>query len=492
MERIKHIILLPLIALFVILIPVSVQATEVRTGTIGNNGGIIWSYDENNKILTLTGADSCDWGDYEQGSILNNICGDVEKIILQNLTVYGYADLMFAKLGSLKSIECDGFNTTYITKMRSMFWDCSALESLDLSDFDTGNVTNMGSMFCGCNSLEKLDVMNFVTSNVTSMRGMFVGCSNLVEIDVSGFDTGNVTDMYGMFGECISLSDLDLSNFNTQNVTDMGYMFFRDAQLQELDLSSFNISKVKDTEAMFMGCDKLSIIHTPKTMNTTLVIGLPTTFYNSKQKATAELTYEFCEDMLTKAIRPINPFADVKENSWQFAYVKFALENNLMAGKGKDAEGNIIFDPDKNMTRAEFVQTLYNKEGKPAVTYTDKFTDVPESAWFAKAIIWASDNGIVAGKGDKFDVNGNITREEVATILCKYATNYKQYDTSGRASLDAYEDKATISNWAVNNMSWAINYGVIKGRGTKLAPRDKATRAECATMLKNFLDAYEK
>jgi len=187
-----------------------------------------------------------------------------------------------------------------------------------------------------------------------------------------------------------------------------------------------------------------------------------------------------------------NPFADVKENSWQYTYVKFAVDNNLMAGKGKDAEGNIIFDPDKNMTRAEFVQTLYNKEGKPAVTYTNKFTDVPESAWFAKAIIWASDNGIVAGKGDKFDVNGNITREEVATILCKYATNYKQYDTSGRASLDAYEDKATISNWAVNNMSWAINYGVMKGRGTKLAPRDKATRAECATMLKNFMDAYEK
>ncbi len=196
---------------------------------------------------------------------------------------------------------------------------------------------------------------------------------------------------------------------------------------------------------------------------------------------------------VTKIEKPAkNPFADVKENSWQFTYVKFAVENNLMAGKGKDAEGNIIFDPDKNMTRAEFVQTLYNKEGKPAVTYTDKFTDVPENAWFAKAIIWASDNGIVAGKGDKFDVNGNITREEVATILCKYATNYKQYDTSGRASLDAYEDKATISNWAVNNMSWAINYGVMKGRGALLAPRDNASRAECATMLKNFMDAYEK
>jgi len=193
----------------------------------------------------------------------------------------------------------------------------------------------------------------------------------------------------------------------------------------------------------------------------------------------------------TVTVKDENPFADVKKDSWMYPFVEFVYDHNIMAGKGKTAEGKIIFDPDNYMTRAEFVQTLYNKEGKPAVTYTDTFTDVPEGQWYTNAILWASQNGIAAGKGDKFDISGKITREEVATILYKYATNYKKYDTTGRASLDAYEDTESISSWAVNNMKWAIHYGIMKGRGNVLAPKDNASRAECATMLKNFMDAYK-
>ncbi len=193
----------------------------------------------------------------------------------------------------------------------------------------------------------------------------------------------------------------------------------------------------------------------------------------------------------TVTVKKENPFADVKETDWEYPFVEFVYDHNIMAGKGKTAEGKIIFDPDNYMTRAEFVQTLYNKEGKPAVNYKATFTDVPEGQWYTNAILWASQNGIAAGKGDKFDISGKITREEVATILYKYATNYKKYDTTGRASLDAYEDTERISSWAVNNMKWAIHYGIMKGRGNVLAPKDNASRAECATMLKNFIDAYK-
>lgn len=184
--------------------------------------------------------------------------------------------------------------------------------------------------------------------------------------------------------------------------------------------------------------------------------------------------------------------ADISMNSWQYPYVKYAVENNLASGKGTDESGNAIFDPESKMTRAEFIQLLYNKEGKKEVTYEGIFSDVPENKWFAKAIVWGYKNNLVSGKDGIFDVNGNITREEVATILYKYAANLKKYDTTGVADLSGYEDADAISGWAVNNMKWAIQYNVMKGRGSKIAARDNASRAECITMLINFINAYEK
>ncbi len=184
--------------------------------------------------------------------------------------------------------------------------------------------------------------------------------------------------------------------------------------------------------------------------------------------------------------------ADVSTKSWQYPYVKYAIENKLASGKGMDALGNVLFDPESKMTRAEFIQLLYNKEGKPEVAYESIFNDVPEGKWFTKAIVWGYKNNLISGKKGIFDVNGNITREEVATILYKYAANYKKYDTTGAADLSGYEDVEEISSWAVNNMKWAIQYNVMKGRGSKIAPSDNATRAECITMLINFINEYEK
>ena len=193
-----------------------------------------------------------------------------------------------------------------------------------------------------------------------------------------------------------------------------------------------------------------------------------------------------------------NPFADVKETSWQYKAVKFALDNKLMAGKKTDAAGKIVFDPEKNMTRAEFIQTLYNKEGKPDVEFEQKFSDVKAGDWFADAIIWASKEGLIAGKGKIFDVSGNIARQEIAVILHKYA-KYNKYDATGSAELLPYGDDEKIASWAQDAMRWAISKGVMKGKGSgndlsayKLDPTGDATRAECAAMLKNFMDTYQE
>ena len=154
-------------------------------------------------------------------------------------------------------IDLSGFDTSQVTNMRFMFYNCSSLKSIDLSRFDTSKVTDMDAMFHGCSSLESIDLSNFNTSKVTDMGYMFYYCSSLKSIDLSNFDTSKVTDMDAMFYGCSSLEFIDLSNFVTSNVIDMGHMFKGCSSLESIDLSNFDTSKVTDMGFMFKGCSSL-------------------------------------------------------------------------------------------------------------------------------------------------------------------------------------------------------------------------------------------
>ena len=182
-------------------------------------------------------------------------------------------------------------------------------------------------------------------------------------------------------------------------------------------------------------------------------------------------------------------FADVSKDSWQYSYVKYVYDNGLMTGKGSNKNGDIIFAPNDSITRAEVVQVLYSKEGSPKVTYQNKFKDVPKGKWYTNAIIWASSKGIVAGKGEKFDVNSPITRQEMASILRKYA-QYKKYKVNTTRNLDSYKDANQINDWALPGMQWAVTNNIINGKDNRLDPLGKTTRAEAAAMLKNFIETY--
>ena len=186
-----------------------------------------------------------------------------------------------------------------------------------------------------------------------------------------------------------------------------------------------------------------------------------------------------------------NPFSDVKATEWYYPYALYALDNQIMSGKGQDAKGLVQFDPVSEMTRAEFVQVLYNKEGKPEVDYKDCFADVKKGDWYAKAICWASENKIVAGKGNVFDCNASVTRQEIVTMLYNYACNYLKYDTSQRDKLDDFKDCKTVSPWAEEYVKWAVYYGIIEGKGENCDPLSATTRAEGATVLRNFISVYE-
>jgi len=181
---------------------------------------------------------------------------------------------------------------------------------------------------------------------------------------------------------------------------------------------------------------------------------------------------------------------DVAAGSWQYEFAQYAYEKGIMTGKGYDASGNIIFDPDGALTREQFAQILYNKEGNPSIVYSGLFVDVKPNKWYASAVLWAAEQKIVSGYGNGvFGVEDNITREQLAVMLYQYA-EIKGYDVSVRASLGAFTDAYKCSYWAEEQIRWAVANGIMSGKGETLDPLGGATRAECAAMLKNFMDKF--
>ena len=177
-------------------------------------------------------------------------------------------------------------------------------------------------------------------------------------------------------------------------------------------------------------------------------------------------------------------FTDVDIRDWYHEAVDYVSMYGLMDGVG----GN-KFDPDGTMTRAMLVTVLYRLEGSPAVTAKNSFTDVMDGQWYTDAVIWANRNKIVEGYGNgQFGTNDSVTREQIATILYRYAQS-KGYDTGKAAGLSAYTDAASISAWALTGMSWANAAGLIPGRtAVTLAPQGTASRAEVATILMRFCE----
>ena len=171
------------------------------------------------------------------------------------LNSIGYMFSENMNLGNIVFTNC--FNTSIVTTMKCMFYNCSSLANLDLSKCNTKNVKSMISMFSGCSLLKNLNISNFNTNNVTDMSHMFYECLSLKELNLSNFNTNNVTSMKGMFYGCLSLKELNLSNFNTDKVTDMSYMFYGCKSLIYLN-SLLDFGPETNTDNMFDGCDKLS------------------------------------------------------------------------------------------------------------------------------------------------------------------------------------------------------------------------------------------
>ena len=163
------------------------------------------------------------------------------------------------KLTSIEGIEY--LNTSQVTDMHNMFYNCFNLQTTDFSGFDTRKVKDMSNMFYNCGSLKSLDISNFNTSEVTDMRHMFYHCIGLKSLDLSHFNTSKVSNMISMFQSCFNLSSVNLSGWDTRNVGSMNHMFERCNSLKTLDLSGFDTrEKTCSMYDMFNTCNGLTTI----------------------------------------------------------------------------------------------------------------------------------------------------------------------------------------------------------------------------------------
>ena len=181
-------------------------------------------------------------------------------------------------------------------------------------------------------------------------------------------------------------------------------------------------------------------------------------------------------------------YNDVKnDTSWFYPGVQYCLSYGLMSGMG-----NGSFAPGEYTTRAQVAQILYNLHGNPEVSGGTPFTDVPEGAWYQKAVTWAHSVGIVNGvTATTFSPNANITRQDFVLMLMRYLNNVRMVDRTWTPDdLSRFVDAGSVGSWALDAMKDAVAINAISGVPVDgrlyIQPARNATRAEAAKILMVF------
>lgn len=208
-------------------------------------------------------------------------------------------------------------------------------------------------------------------------------------------------------------------------------------------------------------------------------VGAVKTYTIDKLTVSTRIEVEFTNGKL--------PFTDVRESDWFYDDVVFAYENGLFSGTS-----DTTFSPNTSMTRAMLVTVLYRLEGQPAVNGRSGFSDVQYNGYYEDAVTWAADNGIVNGTSTStFSPNVNVTREQMAAILYRYA-QYKKYNTAASSSLNSFSDHTSVSGYAVASLQWSVAEKLVNGSNGKLMPTGNASRAQVAAILHRFAENVAK
>lgn len=180
-------------------------------------------------------------------------------------------------------------------------------------------------------------------------------------------------------------------------------------------------------------------------------------------------------------------YVDVPEGVWYEEAVEYVRDQGIMFGMNDTYFGAAEF-----LERSHFVTMIYRMAGEPKTQFDFKFPDVPDGTFYSLPVTWASDKGIITGYlNGMFGPTNRMTREELATMIYRYAKS-KGIDVSEKAELDKFPDYGSVTDFAQEAVSWAVEKGIITGDQGKIQPQKGASRADTATMIMRYVKMYGK
>ncbi len=453
-----------------------------NSGTWGGN--ISWSFNENTGHLVISGTGKMPETNSTPPWYSLRFKTNTAEI---RSGVTSLADWCFFSFHDLTEVS---ISETVRDINSNAFYGCESLKSIRLPS----GLTGIGIYtFEGCKSLTSIDI----PGSVTSITGpLFRNCSSLRTVTLhSGLKKIGDYAFKGSAITSISIPD---------TVTSIGREAFSGTGLTAITLP--NHLEIIEYGA-FSSCPALKSVTLPKSVSYVggaafgnsglkmlVVLNSKCSFSNFDDQldigGAGVDVYGYPGSTVQKMIKegPDSPytfkpiyFDDVAPGKWYFDSVSFAKENGLFNGVG-----NRAFAPEKPMTRAMLVQVLYNLAGDDEY-HENPFADVPEKAWYAKAVAWAADYGIVNGIGPGvFAPEENVTREQIAVIVHRF-TQGLGIDTEGEADLSGFPDGSKVGKWAKSALAWAVDKEIVSGSKNNgkvyLQPKANATRAQVAAIM---------
>ena len=376
---------------------------------------------------------------------------------------------------ALTILYCHSNNLTTLDVSKNTALTYLSCSSNDLMTLDVSKNTALTKLYCYSNNLTTLDV-----SKNTALTKLYCYSNNLTTLDVS--NNTALTELY-----CYSNNLTELSLVANTSISKVCCV---QESLTNLYLTEAQKNNMTITDEA-NGCYSISTENTiHKHANTKIYQGTSTKKTENKETESHSSSSVSGGSKGSGITLPLgiitskwkNKFNDVNDGDWYYNVIKYVSEKKYFSGTS-----STTFAPDDTMTREMFMAALYNMERNPITYGANKYFDVEPGRWSEAAIVWGSTKGLIQGFPDGgFKPEEPVTREQVATILKKYA-EYKYKYSTAREELTSFNDSNEISSWSYDSISWAVAKGIMKGDNYHcILPQKSATRAEVAAMFMNY------